>query len=186
MERLAAVGQVNYGVAVVAHHQGSMGQPAAQLQDHLPCPVGEFLVAASLLLVIAFRWRQHGEEGQRPVATGPGDVSLPHQRDPAQPAGLDRIAAAGTHGVSVDTQGTDLGTLTPLQGFVDPEHQRAVAMVQMLDQQPEQNLGRSKGRPCRPVQHMMVASIVAVATQTHHPQRRSHRALPWRQDRAAQ
>ena len=55
----AEVERVNYGVAVVSHHyQGSMGQPTAQLQDHLPGPVGEFLVAASLLLVIAFRGGQ--------------------------------------------------------------------------------------------------------------------------------
>ena len=95
-------------------------------------------------------------------------MSQPHQRDPAQAAGFDRIAVAGTHGISVDTQGVDLGTLTPLQGFVDAEHRRTVAVVQMLQQQPEQNLGHGKGRPRRPVQHVMAAGLVAVATETHH------------------
>ena len=42
-QRLAAVEQVEDGVAAVAHqHQGTLRQPAAQLQDHLPGPVGEF------------------------------------------------------------------------------------------------------------------------------------------------
>ena len=172
MEGLAEVEQVQDGIAIVAHHhQGAMGQPAAQQQDHLASPVGEFLVPASLPLVIAFRWRQRGEQGQGPEPSRPGDASQPHQTDPAQPAGLDRIAAAGTHGVSVDTQSVDLWTLPTLQGFVDTEHQRTVAVVEMLKQQPEQDLGRPKGRPRRPVQHVMVAGIVAVAAEAHDPQR---------------
>ena len=47
--RLAAVEQIQHGIAVVAHqHQGSLRQPAAQLHDHLAGPVGELLVLASL------------------------------------------------------------------------------------------------------------------------------------------
>ena len=46
-QRLAAVEQVEDGVAVVPHqHQRPVGQPAAQLHDHLPCPVGDLLVPA--------------------------------------------------------------------------------------------------------------------------------------------
>ena len=42
--RLAAVEQVQDGAAAVAHqHQGALRQPAAQLQDYLPRPVGELL-----------------------------------------------------------------------------------------------------------------------------------------------
>ena len=44
-ERLAAVEQVQHGVAVVPHQdQGALGQPAAQLHDHLSGPVGEVTV----------------------------------------------------------------------------------------------------------------------------------------------
>ena len=51
---LAAVEEVEDRVAVVSHqHQGPMGQPPAQLYDHLPGPVGELLVPASLPLVVA-------------------------------------------------------------------------------------------------------------------------------------
>ena len=73
---LAAVEQVQHGVAVVAHqHQGAMGQPASQLHDHLPRPIGELFVPASLLPVVPRRGRQHRKHRQGPMATGPGDVA---------------------------------------------------------------------------------------------------------------
>ena len=97
-QRLAAVEQVQDGVAAVAHqHHGPVGQPAAQLQDHMAGPVSELLVAASTLPVVAFRGRQHGEKGQGPIAFRPGDMAQPHQGDPAQATGLDQVAPAGTH-----------------------------------------------------------------------------------------
>ena len=75
-EGLAAVEQIQHGIAVVAHqHQGSVGQPAAQLHDHLAGPVGELLVLASLLLVVTGRRRQHREHRQGPMASGPGHVA---------------------------------------------------------------------------------------------------------------
>ena len=78
-EGLAAVEQIQHGIAVVAHqHQGSVGQPAAQLHDHLAGPVGELLVLASLLLVVTGRRRQHREHRQGPMASGPGHVAQPH------------------------------------------------------------------------------------------------------------
>ena len=47
-EGLAAVEQVQHGVAVVSHdHQGAVGQPAAQLQDHLASPES-----------VSFLWRR--------------------------------------------------------------------------------------------------------------------------------
>ena len=49
-EGLAAMEQVQHGVTVVAHqHQWALRQPAAQLQYHLPGPVGELFVPESLL-----------------------------------------------------------------------------------------------------------------------------------------
>ena len=56
--------QIQHGIAVVPHQdQGALGQPATQLHDHLPRPAGEFLVAASLLLVVPRR-------GASTVSTG--------------------------------------------------------------------------------------------------------------------
>ena len=65
--------QIQYGVAAVPHqYQGTVGQPAAQLQDHLAGPVGELLVRTALSLIIAFRGCQHRQERQGPVAAGQG------------------------------------------------------------------------------------------------------------------
>ena len=182
---LTAVEQVEDGVAVVPHqHQRSVGQPAAQEHDHLPGPVGDLLVPASLPLVVARGGRQHGEHRQRPMAAGPGDVSQPHQGDPAQPAGLDQLMTTGTHRVPVDTTGSDLGAPTPFQGFIDAEDQRTVAAIQVLQQQPEQDAGRLTGRPHRPIEHLVVAGVVVLVAAAHDAERGGHGALAGGQDRA--
>ncbi len=179
--------QIQHGVAVVAHqHQRSLRQPAPQLHDHLPRPVGEFLVSASLLLVVPRRGRQHGEHRQGPIASGPGHVAQPHQGDPAQAAGLDQLLAAGTHRIAVDAPTFDLGAAPPFQGFVDAEDQRAVAAVQVLEQQHQQDAGRLAGRPHRPIEHLMVTGVVALVAAAHDPQGRGHGALARGQDRADQ
>ena len=179
--------QVQHGIGVVAHqHQWALGEPAAQLHDHLPRPVGELLVPAPSLLVVPRRGRQHREHRQGPMASGPGDVAQPHQGDPAQAAGLDQLLATGAHHVPVDAPSLDLCAATPFQGFVDAEDQRAVTAVQVLEQQRQQDAGRLAGRPHRPIEHLMVAGVVAVIAATHDPQRRGHGALARGQDRADQ
>ena len=186
-QRLAAVEQVQHGIAVVApQHQGPMGQPAAQLQYHLPRPVGELFVPASLLAVVPRRGGQHREHRQGPMATGPRDVAQPHQGDPAQAAGLDQLLATGTHRVAVDAPRLDFGAATPFKGLVDAEHQRALAPVQVLEQQRQQDAGRRTGRPHRPVEHLMVAGVVALVAAAHDPQCCRHGALARGQDRAHQ
>ena len=66
------------------------------------------------------------------------------------------------------------------------EDQGAIAAIQVLEQQYQQNTRGRTGRPHRPVEHLMVAGEVAVIAATHDPQRRGHRALAWRQYRAHQ
>ena len=186
-QRLAAVEQVQDGVAAVAHqHQGAVGQPAAQLQDHLPGPVSELFVAASALPVVAFRGRQHGKKGQGPIASRPGDMAQPHQGNPAQATGLDQVAPAGTHRIAVDAQGFDFRTAAPFQGFVDAEDQRTISLVQVLEQQHEQDASRLTGRPHRPIEHLMIAGVVEVVAAVHDAQRRGHSALARGQYRADQ
>ena len=103
MEGLAAVEEVERGVAIISHqHQGTLGQPATQLHYHLARPVGDLLVAASLLLVVPRGRRQHGEHRQGPMASRPGDVAQPHHRDPAQCIGLGHLRLTGTYGIPVD------------------------------------------------------------------------------------
>ena len=179
--------QVQHGVAVVAHqHQWTLGQPAAQLHDHLSRPVGELLVPTSLLLVVPRRWRQHGEHRQGPMASGPRHVAQPHQGDPAQAAGLDQLAPAGTHRVAVDAPTFDLGAATPFQGFVDAEDQGAIPTIKVLEQQHQEDARRCTGRPHRPVEHLMIAGVIAVIAAAHDPQGRGDGALTRGQDRAHQ
>ena len=80
-------------------------------------------------------------------------------------------------GGSQRVEGLDLG---------DAEDQRAVATIQVLEQQHQQDAGRRTGRPRRPVEHLMVAGVVALVAATHDPQRRGHGALAWGEDRADQ
>ena len=134
--------QVQHGVAVVAHQpQRPLGQPTAQLQYHLPRPVGELFVPTSLLVVVPCRWRQHREHRQGPMPPGPRHVAQPHQGDPAQAAGLDQLAPTGTHRVAVNAQTFDLGIATAFQGFVDAEDQGAIPTIKVLEQQQQQDAG---------------------------------------------
>ena len=67
------------------------------------------------------------------MASGPGDVAQPHQGDPAQPAGLDQLMAAGARRVPADAPILDPGTPAPFQGLVDAEDQWAVALTHVLE-----------------------------------------------------
>ena len=71
-----------------------VGQPAAQLDNHLARPVCDLLVWASHLLMIALCRSQRSHNGQRPGAIRPGDVRQPHQADPAQSARPDQVGLA--------------------------------------------------------------------------------------------
>ena len=112
------------------------------------------------------------------MATGPRDVAQPHQGDPAQAAGLDQLLATGTHRVAVDAPRLDFGAATPFQGLVDAEHQRALAPVQVLEQQRQQDAGRRTGRPHRPVEHLVVMSVVPLVAASHDAERRGNLRWP--------
>ena len=156
---------------------GRRPRAAAQLHDHLAGPVSELFVAASALPVAAFRGRQHGEKGQGPIASRPGDMAQPHQGDPAQATGLDQVAPAGTHRIAVDAQGFDFRATAPFQGFVDAEDQRTIALIQVLEHQHEQDASRLAGRPHRPIEHLMIAGVVEVVAAAPDAPRRGHGAL---------
>ena len=88
--RLAKMQQLEGGIAAVSQeHQGAVRQPAAQLEDELAGPAGEFLGRLPLSPVIALRGGQGGQRWQSPDPLGPGDGSQPHQANPTQTAGFD-------------------------------------------------------------------------------------------------
>ena len=120
------------------------------------------------------------------MASGPGYMAQPHQGDPTQATGLDQLLATGADRVPVDAPSLDLGAAPAFQGFVDAENQRAVAPIQVLEQQHQQDVGRLTRRPYRSVQHLMVAGVVALVAAAHDTQRRGDSALTRGQDRAHQ
>ena len=120
------------------------------------------------------------------MASGPGYMAQPHQGDPTQATGLDQLLATGADRVPVDAPSLDLGAAPAFQGFVDAENQRAVAPIQVLEQQHQQDVGRLTRRPYRSVQHLMVAGVVALVAAAHDPQRGGDGALARRQYRADQ
>ena len=137
----AAVERVQSGVgAVVHHHQVAVGQPTAQLQDHLPGPISELLGLASPIRVVGFRGRRDGAEGQGPHPAHPGNGTQPHQGYPAQTDGLDHMAPMGTGRVAVGPFGRDARSSAALRGFVDAEHQGAATGPQVLQQQPHSRM----------------------------------------------
>ncbi len=120
------------------------------------------------------------------MASRPRHVAQPHQGNPAQPAGLDQLVAAGTHRITIDGPRPDLGATTPFQGLVDAEDQWTVAVIQVLEQQHQQDAGDLTGRPHRPIEDLVVAGVVPVVAQSHDAQRRRHGALTRGEDRADQ
>ena len=79
-----------------------------------------------------------------------------------------------------------LAAATPFQGLVDAEDQWAVATIQVLEQQHQQDARCLAGRPHRPVEHLVVAGVVALVAAAHDAQCRRHGALTRGQDRADQ
>jgi hypothetical protein len=114
------------------------------------------LVRPAALPCEPLRGRQHGQERQRPDAARPRYRRQQGQRHPAQAAGLDEMAVAGAHGVTVDAARRYALAPAPLQRVVHADD-HGTARREDGDQQPEQHLRRGAGRPARPVQHAVVA-----------------------------
>ena len=66
------------------------------------------------------------------------------------------------------------------------EDQRAIALIQVEDQQSQQDARRLAGRPHRPIEHLMITGVVAVVAQSHDTERRCHGALAGSEYRADQ
>src|SRR5271165_4361583 len=89
------VEQVDRGEAGIADaNEASVRQPQRRLDQYLPGPVGKLLVlplSLFMLIPIALRGGQDGQERQCPATPGPGDLRQQHDREPAQAARLDEM-----------------------------------------------------------------------------------------------
>ena len=92
---LAAVQEFESRVSHVGHDDyAPVGQPAAQLYDHLARPIRDLLVPSSYLLMVALCGSQHSHNRQCPCTMRPGNVRQPHQADPAQATRPDQVRLA--------------------------------------------------------------------------------------------
>ena len=57
--------------------------------------------------------------------------------------------------------------------------QRAVAVIQVLEQQQQQDAGRLTRRPHRPIEHLMVAGVVLWVAAAHDAPRRAAATVRW-------
>ena len=138
--RLAKVQQVQDRVATVTYHyQRPVGQPATELEDHLPGPIGQLFVPLPPFLTVALRRSQHRQERQSPDPARPGNGCQPHQTNPAQAAGLDKMASTGTHRIPVNAFGSNLLPAAAFYGLVSPKDQRPNSRVQVAKQQEKQS-----------------------------------------------
>src|SRR5215218_9827771 len=69
-----SVEQVDDGVAAVGDgDNATVGQPARDLEQSLPCPISQLLMTTPVLLRVPLGGREHGQERQRPDAPSPRD-----------------------------------------------------------------------------------------------------------------
>ena len=165
---LAAVQEFERRVSPVGHDDyAAVWQPAAQLDNHLACPVGDLLVWATHLLMVALCWSQCSQNRQCPGAMRPGDVCQPHQADPAQSACSDQMRLGGAHGVSKHSLGVDATAASSFQRLVDAEHQWLVILCEMLDEQHKQHTTQLQRRPDRSVEHVVILREAGIVAETH-------------------
>src|SRR3954453_2751974 len=85
-----------------------------------------------------------------------GDRGQQHDREPAQPARLDKVAVAGAHRIAIDPARFDFRAPAPLQRIIDADDPRPL-WGEGLHQQEQQTPGHVPRRPAVPVQHAMIA-----------------------------
>jgi len=178
--------ELERGEAAVGHEdQRPLWHPAAGLQDQLPGPAGQLLMAPAMLAAVPPRGGECGQERQGPGPPGPGDRDQPHQAEPSQATGLDEVAVWRAHRVAVDALGGAALAAPALDGVGEAEDHRA-ARGEGVEQQPQQQTGCQPPTPGGAVEHAMVVDEAPLPGEPGDPQQAGHRALPGRQDGADQ
>lgn len=167
-------GQCMNGEAAVADKDDfALRQPAAKLQDTLPCPVCQQLVSAALLLIMALGRAQDRQHRQGLDASGPWDRGQNHEAQPAQAAGLDEVAMAGAHRVTINSTSGDALAPTPLDCIVHSDHDGAIGHEPFNDD--GQQAGRQQaGVPATAVEELMIGGKIGHLCSTGDPQACRH------------
>jgi len=177
--------QVNGSKAGVGNdNQAAVRQPTLGLQDDLTRPIDHGLVPAIVLVAPALGGGENRQERQCPAPVGPRDGHHDHERQPAQAARPDEMAARGAHRVAVDATRLDLGAPAPLNRVVDADHHFA-RRQESIEHLSQKRAPHGASVPARPPQHVVVATEARPFRQAHDPQRLAHRALARRQHRSS-
>src|SRR5512135_3172213 len=177
---LAGAGQIHRREAAVEHQdQLPLGEPAANLQDHLPGPVDRRLVRGAA--AGALGPAQGGQEGQGPHPVAPGDRDQNHQSDPLQPEALHDVLATRPHGIAVAALGPNAAAGAALDGIVGGQDDRPVA-GEDGDDQAEQDLPGGQAGPGVAVQDAVVVGEVPLLAEPHDPQDRTDGAVAGSQE----
>jgi hypothetical protein len=112
----------------------AIGKPAVDLQGGLTGPIEQRLGGSRLSEVEAFGGGEQREEGQRHDAVGPWHLHEQHGRKPAQAAGFDEVPLGGADWIAIDAAGADLRSPAPLDGVIEPDHDRGAGRHKGFDQ----------------------------------------------------
>ena len=167
-------------------HNGAIGKPAVDLQGGLAGPIEQCLGRARLVGIEALGGSKHGEKGQRHDALGPWHLHQQHGGKPAQAAGFDEVSLGRADRIAIDAAGADVGSPTPLDGIVEPDHHRRAGRHEGLDQQEQQPARHRPGRPCGTVENAVEGTEVGIAISPEDAQRRGDGAPARRQDHAGE
>ena len=77
------------------------------------------------------------------------------------------MTCAGPYCVAIYPLGLDPPTTSPLQSLVDPKHQRAIAVIEVLDQEQQQAVSQPEGQPPGTVENVVVTGKARVVAESH-------------------
>jgi len=178
------MGQFMDGKAAVADEDDpAPWQPATQLQCALPGPVCQQLVSPAALTVGSLRRREQRQDRQGLDQAGPRRRSEHHEAQPAQPAGLDEMAAAGAHRVPIYAPCPNPASPSALDGVVHTDDNGAIGH-KPFDDKAQQSPGNGTRAPAGAIEDLVIACKVGGLGPAGHAQAGTDGPLARRQQGA--
>ena len=140
-------------------------------------------MTTAALTVGSFRRGKQGQDRQGLNQAGPWHRGEHHEAQPAQPAGLDEMAMAGSYRVPVDATCGDPASPSALNGVVQTDDDRASGH-EPLHHDAQQPSGNSTGAPSGAVEDLVKGCKVGGFGPAGHAQAGSDRPLARRQQGA--
>src|SRR5215475_4497447 len=161
--------QIQNGEAAIAKEDNlPIRQPSSDQLDDLPSAIGQPLMTALLLLVIALGGAQNRKERQSPNATRPRNLDQKHRTKPAESARLDEMRLRRANRITIDSFSLDLLSAAAFDRIVEADDQ-FTTRCKCLDQHLQQHMREPERRPSRTIEHSMIvleALVLAIARHT--------------------